>query len=584
MPKIQKRLVNEVAYQNLVSMDIPSVLARLFAARNIHSAEQISTELTHLYKPDVMRDINKAASLLADAIEAKQKLLVVADYDADGATACAVAIRGLRALGADCDYLVPNRFEFGYGLTPEIVQLAYTKKPDWLITVDNGIASVDGVSEANRLGMKVIVTDHHLPGDTLPLAEAIVNPNQQGCEFPSKNLAGVGVIFYVLLALRVELRSRQRFVSTSKYSFYENKDPYNENQLEPNIGDLLDIVALGTVADVVKLDDNNRRLVAQGLARIRAGKTCVGIRALLHVAGKKIEQVSAYEMGFILGPRLNAAGRLNDMSLGIECLITNDAGRALEIAAQLDSLNRERREIEADMQATALLKLETIDPHENYTISVFEPDWHQGVIGIVASRLKDKFHRPTITFARGSDGILKGSGRSIATLHLRDTLDLIAKRYPGLIIKFGGHAAAAGLSIPESRFDDFVHAFETVAQSLLEPSDLTQVIETDGELGDGELTLELTQSMQRIVWGQGFSAPKFDGVFMVEEQKVVGEKHLKLTLLTLQRNRYDAILFFQESYVPQKIRAVYRPDINEYNGSRRLQLIVEYWEPDDMLS
>lgn len=577
MPKIVTRSVDGTAYNNLLSANVHPIMARLFASRQINSVDQISTELSNLISPHLMRDIKKATCLLADAIEAKQKLLVIADYDADGATACAIAIRGLRAMGANCDYLVPNRFEFGYGLTPEIVQLAHTKNPDWLITVDNGIASVDGVDEAHRLGMKVIVTDHHLPGDALPTAEAIVNPNQRECEFPSKNLAGVGVIFYVLMVLRSELRDRQKFDSSSRYSFYSTHSGKNENNYEPNLADLLDIVALGTVADVVKLDDNNRRLVAQGLARIRSNKTCAGIRALLHVAGRKITQVSVYEMGFILGPRLNAAGRLNDMSLGIECLTTNDESRALEIAVQLDSLNKERREIEADMQAAALIKLESIDPQENYTVTVFEPDWHQGVIGIVASRLKDRFHRPTITFARGAEGILKGSGRSIASLHLRDALDLVSKRYPNLILKFGGHAAAAGLSIPEDKFEIFVDAFETVTRSLVNLSDLTQVIETDGELDNGELNLDLVNGIQKIVWGQGFSAPRFDGIFSVEAQKIVGEKHLKVTL-TSNRGVYEAILFFEHTPLPNTIRAVYRPEINEYNGNIKLQLVIEYWE------
>jgi len=553
-------------------------MARLFAARNIDAPVQLSTELTHLIGLDAMQSIGKAAGLLADAISEKQKLLVIADYDADGATACAVAIRGLRAMGAKVEYLVPNRFEFGYGLTPEIVRLAYERRPDMLITVDNGIASIDGVAEANRLGMRVLVTDHHLPGDTLPDAAAIVNPNQPGCQFPSKNLAGVGVIFYVLLALRSELRQRKFFnTDTQRASFYRNA-ALNSPPAEPNLAELLDIVALGTVADVVKLDDNNRRLVAQGLARIRAGRCCAGIRALLHVASRAAERVSTYELGFILGPRLNAAGRLDDMSLGIECLITDNEDHALKIATQLDALNRERREIEAGMQESALTKLDDIDPRENYTLAVFEPDWHQGVIGILASRLKDRFHRPVIAFARGSNGTLKGSGRSIPALHLRDALDLVSKQHPSLIEKFGGHAAAAGLTIPENALPDFTAAFETVTRHLLSPADLTQIIETDGELSIDELNLELATDIQRVVWGQGFPAPRFEGVFRIENRRIVGEKHLKLQL-KYQSHSYNAIIFFEERSPPDQIRAVYRPDVNEYNGTSTLQLIIEHWEP-----
>jgi len=579
MPQIIARPHSDERYRNLLSANIHPVMARLFAARNIDAPVQLSTELAHLVGLDAMRGIETATRLLADAITEKRKLLIIADYDADGATACAVAIRALRAMGAKVDYLVPNRFEFGYGLTPEIVRLAYEKRPDMLITVDNGIASIDGVAEANRLGMQVVVTDHHLPGDTLPEAAAIVNPNQPDCRFPSKNLAGVGVIFYVLLALRSEFRRRGRYNTASpRLPLYRTAGMDKPTDGEPNLADLLDIVALGTVADVVKLDDNNRRLVAQGLARIRAGRACPGIRALLSVSGRSLASVSTYEMGFILGPRLNAAGRLTDMSLGIECLITDDESRAATMAAQLDALNRERRDIEAGMQEAALIKLENIDPRENFTLAVFEPDWHQGVIGILASRLKDKFHRPVIAFARGADGLLKGSGRSIPPLHLRDALDLVSKRHPQLIAKFGGHAAAAGLTIAETDFPIFVAAFEEVSRSMLSPADLTEVIETDGELSTDQLNLDLAVAIQQIVWGQGFPAPRFEGIFDIESQRIVGEKHLKLTL-RYQSQRYDAISFFEERSPPPRIRAVYRPDVNEYNGTSRLQLIIEHWEP-----
>ncbi|MEK7771954.1 MAG: single-stranded-DNA-specific exonuclease RecJ, partial [Pseudomonadota bacterium] len=399
----------------------------------------------HLIPFGQFKNITSMAALLADAIAAKKRLLIVADYDSDGATACAVGIRILRKLGATVDYLVPNRFEFGYGLTPEIVQLAHAaKQPDILLTVDNGIASVEGVSEANRLGMQVLITDHHLPGDTLPAATAIINPNQPDCPFPSKNIAGVGVIFYLMLALRAELRQRGAFTPTGQ---------------EPNLASFLDLVALGTVADVVKLDNNNRILVQQGLQRIRKGRGCAGINALLQVSRRDYQQISTYDLGFMLGPRLNAAGRLDDMSLGIECLITDNEARALQIAQQLDELNRQRREIESTMQESALLKLEDLlktrqpEIQSAYSICLFDHGWHQGVIGILASRIKDKYHRPVIIFAPGNDGEIKGSGRSINGFHLRDALDLVAKRHPDLILKFGGHAAAAGLTINTHRFE-----------------------------------------------------------------------------------------------------------------------------------
>ena len=607
MPRIVTRSHSPAGCQALVAAGLSPIMVRLFAARGIESPTQLSTELLQLIKPEAMRGIGDAARMLADAIHAGKKLLIVADYDADGATACAVGIRALRAMGGQVDYLVPNRFEFGYGLTPEIVRLAGRRQPDILITVDNGIASVDGVAEANRLGIEVIVTDHHLPGDTLPDAAAIVNPNQPGCAFPSKHLAGVGVIFYLMLALRSELRKRGAFNGKSPgasrhpllqrgYSTIDALDsPLCQRGAggdldggdlkEPNLAVLLDIVALGTVADVVRLDDNNRRLVAQGLARIRAGRACAGIRALMRVSGRESARANAYDLGFMLGPRLNAAGRLTDMSLGIECLITDDESRAGEIAGQLDALNRERREIEADMQQSALAKLDDakldeIESQDNFTLTLYEPDWHQGVIGILASRLKDRFHRPVIVFARGQDGTLKGSGRSIAALHLRDALDLVAKRHPGLILKFGGHAAAAGLTIDEAALPHFADAFESITRGLLSAADLTQIIETDGDLLPEELTLQLAEDIQGVVWGQGFPPPRFEGIFAVQQQRVVGEKHLKLKLKGGTWS-FDAIRFFEEATLPASARFVYRPEVNEYNGKRRLQLVIEHWEACD---
>jgi single-stranded-DNA-specific exonuclease len=561
MTEIVQRPYATATTQQLTDSGMPALLARIYAARGIASSSQLDTGLSRLLPFTQLKNAQQMACLLADAIAANRKLLIVADYDADGATACAVGMRGLRALGAQVDFIVPNRFEYGYGLTPEIVRLAALSSPDIIVTVDNGIASVEGVAEARRLGIEVLVTDHHLPGDSLPHALCIVNPNQPGCTFPSKNLAGVGVMFYVLLALRAELRARGAFAV----------------KLEPNLGNLLDLVALGTVADVVKLDENNRILVQQGLLRIRAGRACAGITALLQVARKLPEQASAYEMGFIVGPRLNAAGRLEDMGLGIQCLLTDDAAEADDIAARLDSLNQERRSIEADMQQAALDALENIDPTDGYSLALFDESWHQGVIGILASRLKDRFHRPVIAFARAQNGEIKGSGRSIPGLHLRDALDLVSKRHPHLLQKFGGHAMAAGLSLREEHFAEFQSAFEAVSQGLLTPADLTKILETDGALNAAEFSVEMARSLEQQVWGQGFPQPLFDGVFKVESQRVVGEKHLKLKLSS-SAGAFEAIHFFCADPMPASIRAVYSLGINDYNGKVNLQLIVRHWQ------
>lgn len=546
----------EVAHQ-LSLCGIPPVLARVYAARGITAPAQLDTSLQRLLPLQQLKHVAVMAGLLADAIAAGKKIMVVADYDADGATACAIAVRGLAAFGARVDFIVPNRFVYGYGLTPEIVRLAATAHPDILLTVDNGIASVEGVAEAKRLDMQVLVTDHHLPGDALPEAACIVNPNQPGCPFPSKHLAGVGVMFYVLLALRAELRQRGVFAQRA----------------EPNLGNLLDLVALGTVADVVKLDDNNRILVQQGLLRIRAGRCCAGLRALLQIARKRPEQATAYELGFVLGPRLNAAGRLEDMSLGIRCLLTDDESEAAALAAQLDELNRERRAIEADMQDSALAALEHINPAASHTLTLFDPAWHQGVIGILASRLKDKFHRPVIAFARAENGEIKGSGRSITGFHLRDALDLVAKRHPGLILKFGGHAMAAGLTLAESRFEPFCRAFEQVAQEWLDAEALVHTLLTDGELAAPDFSLDLARAIQQQVWGQGFAEPLFESDFDVLEQRVVGEKHLKLRL-SREGAQLDAMHFFSAEPWPAHARAVFSLGVNEYNGRETLQLIV----------
>ncbi len=547
----------------LVQQGLHPVLARLYAARGVLDKGEVEGELAGLILPERLLHADRAAVLLADAIERRQRLLIVADYDCDGATACAVGVRALRAFGADVAYLVPNRFEYGYGLTPEIVELAAhaPRRPDLLITVDNGIASIEGVARANELGIATLVTDHHLPGDALPQAACIVNPNQPGCDFPSKAIAGVGVMFYVMLALRIELRRRDWF----------------KDRPEFNLATLLDLVALGTVADVVRLDHNNRILVAQGLKRIRAGKLQPGIAALLRVAGREAKRASCFDLGFTAGPRLNAAGRLADMALGIECLITDDTARALNIAQDLDRLNRERREIEGGMQEQALAMLEGLEAGEAYTLSLHDPSWHQGVVGILAARIKDRLHRPVIAFAAGTAGELKGSGRSIPGLHLRDALDLVAKRAPGLILRFGGHAAAAGLTLRSEGLTQFSELFESTVRALINASDLARSIETDGPLESAYMNLDTLRLLEREVWGQGFPQPLFYDRFTVLNQRVVGEKHLKLRL---QRDgkSFDAIRFNSLTPAGNSIRAAYRLALNEYNGVQSVQLIVEEWE------
>jgi single-stranded-DNA-specific exonuclease len=546
----------------LIRDGVHPVLARVFAARGLFDAAELNSELSGLIAPSGLLHIDAAAVYLADAIAAGKKMVIVADYDCDGATACAVGLRGLRALGAIVDFIVPNRFEYGYGLTPEIVALAVREKaPDIIVTVDNGIASIDGVAEAARLGIDVVVTDHHLPGDRLPAARVIVNPNQPSCGFPSKNLAGVGVMFYVLLALRAELRRRNVF----------------DLQNQPKLDHLLDLVALGTVADVVKLDANNRILVAQGLKRMRSGRMHAGVAALFRAAGREARRATPFDLGFALGPRLNAAGRLADMSLGIECLTTDDEGRAWAIAQQLDEINRTRRDIEAGMQDTALALLDDFNPQNRMTISVFDPSWHQGVIGIVASRLKDKFYRPTITFAPGEDGWIKGSGRSIAGFHLRDALDLVSKHAPTLIDKFGGHAMAAGLTLRADAFDAFAAAFEAVGQAQLTMDQLERVVDTDGVLEDAYYSTQFIALMDGQVWGQGFAPPVFCDRFRVLSQRILKEKHLKL-LLEKDGRKYDAIWFGRTDSLPDYARVAFRLDANEYNGVTRVQLMVEHAE------
>ena len=561
--RIVTRSVPQPAFDSLCANGVHPVLARAYAARGVSTPRQLDTSFNGLAPAERLKNCVAMARLLADAIAARQRLLIVADYDADGATACALGMIGLQSFGAQVDYLVPNRFEYGYGLTPEIVALAAARRPDFLITVDNGIASIDGVEAARKLGIRVLITDHHLPAAQLPAATCIVNPNQPGCDFPSRNLAGVGVMFYVLLALRAELRAR---------GWFGGRD-------EPNLADLLDLVALGTVADVVRLDDNNRILVDQGLKRIRAARARPGITALLRVAGRDPARVVAYDLGFVLGPRLNAAGRLTDMSVGIECLLARDSDRAAELAAQLDALNRERRDIEAGMQETALALIERIAPADAYSLSLYDETWHQGVVGILAARLRERFNRPVIAFAPGGNGEAKGSGRSIPGLHLRDALDLVSKRHPGLILRFGGHATAAGLTVRSADMAAFENAFEQTVRGLLTPADLEHVIETDGGLEPDDVSLPFAELLAAQVWGQGFPPPSFFDEFEVTEQKVVGSRHLKLRLRRrLAEPAFNAILFGRSAPLPSRVSAVYRVHVNEFNGMRSVQLVLDHWQ------
>jgi single-stranded-DNA-specific exonuclease len=547
----------------LLAAGVDPVLARVLSARGIASPDEVAGSLASLPRPTELKGAEEAAVRLVHAIENHQRIVIVADYDADGATACALGLRALRAFGADVDFVVPNRFEYGYGLTPEIVALAAAKAPRLLVTVDNGIASVDGVAEAARRGIDVLVTDHHLPGPALPAPAIIVNPNQPGCSFPSRHLAGVGVLFYVLAATRARLRKR----GGAGGSF--------------NLASLLDLVALGTVADVVPLDRINRVLVSQGLARIRDGRTQPGIAALFAVAGRSRERAMAADLGFVAGPRLNAAGRLDDMSLGIRCLVTDDPGEAALLAGALDRFNRERRGIEAAMQEQALALLGGIDAAalaEQASICIAHPGWHQGVVGIVASRLKDRFHRPTIVFAPGNAGELRGSGRSIQGFHLRDALDAVTKEDATLVQRFGGHAMAAGLTIAEDKLAPFTAAFDRVARAQLSAADLASEVESDGPLAGDEITLALAEALEGPVWGQGFPAPSFDDTFAVAEQRIVAGSHSRLSL-ALDGRTFEAMLFRHTAPLPTRIRAVYRPEVNRYQGLAALQLIVLHWEP-----
>ncbi|MCC5812722.1 MAG: single-stranded-DNA-specific exonuclease RecJ [Ectothiorhodospiraceae bacterium] len=571
--RIRQREQSAEASQRLSGLH--PVLRRVYAARQVSGPEALRTDLASLADVSLLGGTPRAAELLAEAICQGRRILVVGDFDADGATSVAVFIRAMRMMGAqDVHYLVPNRFDFGYGLTPPVVELAARQGAELLVTVDNGISSLAGVEAAVAAGMRVIVTDHHLPGPSLPAADAIVNPNLPGDPFPSKTLAGVGVIFYVLAATRALLRERGWFSGSP-----------------PQLGALLDLVALGTVADVVALDGNNRVLVEQGLRRIRAGQCCPGIHALLQLAGRDPANAVATDLGFAVGPRLNAAGRLEDMSVGIECLLTDDPGRAEQLAAELDQLNRQRRDIEQSMEQEALAGLEQhvaqLEGDLPAALCVFDQHWHQGVVGIVASRLRERFHRPTVVFAPEGDGALKGSGRSIPGLHLRDALERIDTLHPGLISRFGGHAAAAGLTLHAGSLERFSAALEAVVREWLEPHELEGELLTDGPLEPSDIGLELAMAIRQAgPWGQGFPEPLFDNEFTVLSSRIVGERHLKLSLRhPLAARPVDAIAFraldngWRE--LPTTVRAIYRLDLNHWRGTWRPQLVVEYIEASD---
>lgn len=559
---------------------ISPTLQRIYLARGICNDELLQMRLDRLHRPNQFKGLNEAIDLLVGVVQAQQRILIVGDFDADGATSCALSVLALKAMGLNSvDYLVPNRFEFGYGLTPEIVAVATGYKPDLIITVDNGISSIEGVVAAKEKGIQVIVTDHHLPGEQLPDADAIVNPNQNGCEFPSKNLAGVGVIFYVMSALRTALKQKNWFV--------ENNIP------EPNMANYLDLVAVGTVADVVPLDFNNRVLVHQGLQRIRAKRARLGILALIDLSGRNANNLVASDLGFVVGPRLNAAGRLDDISLGIQCLLCDSAPLAKEMALELDDLNRDRKAIEAGMQQEALKYLQklSLDQKEElpWGLCLYDANWHQGVVGILASRIKDRVHRPVIAFANADTDEgqeIKGSARSINGFHIRDALDEVASQNPGLLKKFGGHAMAAGLTLEKDKLPDFELAFDAVVKAKLTQADLQAELLSDGELLEDEMSLTLAQALRDAgPWGQHFPEPLFDGEFYLQQQRLVGEKHLKIVVSTKEKSQiiFDAIAFNVDlaqwpNNDAKKIRLVYRLDINEYRGRTSLQLMVEHLE------
>ena len=564
-PILKNRPAQEAASNALKQAGVHDLMARLLASRGVTDATQIDPAWRNMIPPNMLTQAREAAVLLADAIARRDRMLIIADYDCDGATACAVGLRALRSMGAVVDFLVPNRFETGYGLSPAVVELAsrhHAGKPDMLITVDNGIASIEGVQAANDLGIQVLVTDHHLPGDALPDAIAIVNPNHPECQFPSKNLAGVGVIFYVLLALRAEFRRRG----------------WVDAKAGPRLDALADLVALGTVADVVRLDANNRLLVSQGLKKIRSNQLQPGLKALFLVASCDHREATALDLGFRIGPRINAAGRLADMSIGIRCLTTDDEAEALALARELDTMNHRRRTIEQDMSEQAQASLEAPEKARNATVCVFHPDWHQGVVGIVASRLKEKFWKPTLAFAPGDPGELRGSGRSVPDVHLRDVLDLVSKTHSGMILKFGGHAMAAGLTLREEAFADFEEAFDLAVRRISGKDSFEPLIETDGSLDPLFTTAEVAGMLHQHVWGAGFPPPLFRDTFRVLNQRLLKEKHLKLRLERLGQ-QYDAIWFNHAEALPEYTDLIYEIAPNTWNGVVNVQLMVRHAEP-----
>ncbi|GAA5445009.1 single-stranded-DNA-specific exonuclease RecJ [Microbulbifer sp. NBRC 101763] len=554
--------------------ETPKILQRVLLGRGIVSEEALNHSLAKLQQPQLMRGLDTAVTLLVETVRAQQKILIVGDFDADGATSSTLAVLALGAMGASgVDFLVPNRFDFGYGLTPEIVEVAKDYAPDMLVTVDNGISSIDGVAAAKAAGMTVIVTDHHLPGSELPEADAIVNPNQPGCDFPSKNLAGVGVIFYLLSRLRSALQECGWFEQSGI--------------VPPNMAEYLDLVALGTVADLVPLDHNNRILVHQGIARIRSGRCRPGISALLEVAGRDQRRLSTTDIGFTLGPRINAAGRLDDIGTGIRCLLTRDPNEARELAGELDRLNRDRKAIEQGMQREALAALEELQLEGEipWSLCLYDTNWHQGVVGILASRIKEKFHRPVIAFAEGDNGLVKGSARSIPGLHIRDALSDVAAANPELISKFGGHAMAAGLSLPAEHLSAFRTEFERAVRNRLDENQLQAVIDSDGELDIADFTLQTAALLRACApWGQAFPEPVFDGEFLLLQQRIVGERHLKMVVAPPQAPQLalDAIAFNvdidQWPQAAERVRLAYKLDVNEFRGRESLQLMVNLLE------
>ena len=556
--QFKEKIIDSKIYNSLVSKGINPVLSSLFASRGISSIDDIDYKLDKLLSPDLLKSVKDASNLLISKIDRKDKIIIIGDYDADGATATACGYLGLKKFGADVDFIVPNRFKFGYGLTPEIVDLAYKKKPELIITVDNGIASIEGVKKANSYGIDVLITDHHLPAEELPDANFIVNPNQASCHFPSKNLCGVGVIFYVLLSLRIELRKLNRFLI----------------EPEPMLSDLLDLVALGTIADLVKLDFNNRILVNYGIKKIRSGNCNFGIEALARLSKKKLKDIRTSDLSFSIAPKINAAGRLDDMTVGIKCLITKNKNEAENYAKQLVVLNEQRKLVENKMKDEALSILSDCIVEDNYTITMYDINWHQGVIGIVASRLKEKYYRPTIIFAKDDSGFLKGSGRSISSFHLRDALDLVSKRNPDLILTFGGHAMAAGLTIKTENFKIFCTEFEVIAKELLSPDDLNLIIEFDKSIPTEYLNHETIKIINSQIWGQGFPPPVFFGVFNLVKQEIVANKHNKCVLKNEYGN-YDAIIFNFSGELADRIEVTYTIELNEFNQKSSIQLIIK---------